>query len=165
MSEKRLKSYIWVVLATLIVTVFFFWFRDFLAGEEGRVRNFILKGKKAVEAKDLLTCSNMISMPYQDKYGNDRSTLIYAAKEFFAYYKSILVRIESIKVKLDEKKKQAEVEIVAFVLGHTQQGTKETMFEGEKGRIRVNLIKAENKWKLAEIVLYEQITMMGQTIS
>mgnify|MGYP001595466774 FL=1 len=147
-----------------MVSIAFFWLRDILAGEEGRVRKFILRGKHAIESKDIFTCANMISHSYRDKYGNDRSSLIYAAKEFFNYYSKVFINIEKMNIKLDDTKKQADVEIAALMIGQTQQNSMEKILEGEKGRGRIKLIKEENKWKLAELEFYEQITIMGQNI-
>ena len=106
----------------------------------------------------------MISQSYHDRYGNDRSSLIYAAKEFFAYYRKIFINIERMDIKLNDTKTQADVEIVALMIGQSQQNSTEKILEGEKGKARVRLIKEENKWKLAELDFYEQITIMGQNI-
>ena len=162
--RENYRFYIWIVIGVAVTGIAFFWLRNILAGEEGRVRKFILQGKHVVMSKNLLTCANMISQSYHDRYGNDRSSLIYAAKEFFAYYRKIFINIERMDIKLNGTKTQADVEIVALMIGKSQQNSTEKILEGEKGKARVRLIKEENKWKLAELDFYEQITIMGQNI-
>ncbi len=162
--RESYKFYIWVTIGAVVISFAFLWLRNILGGEEERVRKFILQGKHAIESKDILTCANMVSQSYQDRYGNDRSSLIYAAKEFFVYYSRVFVNIERMDIKLDERKTQADLEIVALMIGQTQQNSMEKILEGEKGKARIKLIKEKNKWKLAEIGFYEQITIMGQNI-
>ncbi len=162
--RENYRFYIWVIIGAVVVSIAFFWLQNILAGEEGRVRKFILRGKHACESKDIFACANMISQSYHDKYGNDRSTLIYAAKEFFNYYSKVFINIERMDIKLDGTKTLADIKIVALMIGQTQQNSMEKILEGEKGRGRIKLIKEENKWKLAEVEFYEQITIMGQNI-
>lgn len=158
---QKYRIYIWLILGALI----FFIFLNFFSAEKARVRRFILQGKKAVESKNILTCANMISKDYQDKYGNDKQSLIYIAKEVFGYYKSIFVHIDEIDIEIDDSKKMANVEIVALVVGQTQQDNVEKILEGEKGRFRVRLIKEDRKWQVVELEFFEPITIMGQSVS
>ncbi len=159
------KTYVWSILGALVFCILFACFQGILSTEDGRVRKFILRGKKVVEAKNILACADMISTSYRDKYGNDRQTLIYAAKEFFNYYKNIFVNITSIDIKLDDSKIQASVEIVALVIGQSQQDNTEKILEGERGRFRIKLIKEEKKWYLLELEFFEPIPIMGENIS
>jgi hypothetical protein len=163
--REKYKIYIWSVLALSIFFIFYAWFKDIFSGEGGRVYKFILRGKRAVESGDILTCTDMISTQYQDKYGNDRQSVILIAKEAFTYYKKIFVHIDSMEIKFDDSKKQADVEIVAMVLGQTQSDNAEKILEGEKGRFRVKLIKEERVWMVSEFEFFEPITVMGQNIS
>jgi len=163
--KENYKVYIWCTLVALVFCIFFVWFQDILSGEQGRVRKFILQGKRAVESKDIFTCANMISKAYQDKYGNDRQSLIYAAREFFDYYRRIFVNIESMEIKLDNAKMQASIEVVALVVGQTQANNAEKILEGEKGRFRIKLVKEDRIWHLLELEFFEPITIMGQNIS
>ncbi len=133
--------------------------------EEGRIRKFILQGRKAAEAKDIVTCAGMVSMKYQDKYGNDRASLIYTGNQVFAYYKDIFVYIEKIDIKLDDSKTEAKVEIVATVLGHTVENKTEHILEKGKGRFQVRLVKENKKWLVRELEFLEPVTLMGQGIS
>jgi hypothetical protein len=136
-----------------------------LEGEEGRVRKFILEGKKAVEQKNILSCASMIADTYQDKYGNDRQSLIFAAKNFFSYYQSVFIAIEKMEIKLSQSRDKAEVEMVALVLCRLQDNSTEHIFEKEKGRFMVKLVKEDKKWKLQEIEFLEEISVMGEKIS
>lgn len=163
--KQKHKIFILSVLWALFIFIFLIFFQNILAGEEARVRKFILKGKKAAESKDIFTCADMISSQYHDKYGNDRQSLIYASKEAFTYYKNIFIHIENMDIKLDDSKKEASVEIVALVIGQTQDNKAEKIIEADKARSRVRLIKENKKWQLLEIEFFETITVMGQNIT
>lgn len=159
------KTYIWIGLAVLTIFIFYTFFKSIFMPEESRVRKFILEGKRAVETKNILVCAGMISTNYQDKYGNNRQTLIYVTKEFFNYYKNIFVHIESMDIKLDDSETKADVEILALVLCQSKEDKPEKIFEGEKGRFRVKLVKEDKKWQVLEIEFLEELTIMGQRIS
>ena len=165
MAIAKYKTYIWVILGALFLFILFNLFQEIISGERGRVRRFILQGKKAVETKNILACTEMISPDYHDKYGNDRQSLIYTAREVFGYYADIFVHIENIDIKLDDSKTEADVEVVALVVGRAQNNNTEKMFEGEKGRVKVRLVKKDKKWRLLELEFFEPITIMGQNIS
>ncbi|MFH0738982.1 MAG: hypothetical protein V2A59_03880 [Candidatus Omnitrophota bacterium] len=158
------KNHIRIGLAVLISAVFYLWINFLFSSEEDRVRKFILEGKRSAESKNILACANVISQDYSDKYNNDRQTLIYIAKEAFTYYKDIIIGIDKIDIKLDESKNKATIEIVALVLCHSKDNKSEKVFEGDKGRFRIKLIKEKGKWQLLEVELLERITIMGQTI-
>ena len=162
---KESKFYILYILVALVIFIFYSWLQDIFFGEEVRVRKFILRGKNMVETKNILTCSNMISRDYHDKYGNDRDSLIYFTKEFFGYYRKIFGHIESMKIELDDAKKNSLVEIVALVVGQTQDENEEKILEGEKGRFRIRLVKEEQEWKLLELEFFEPIKLMDRYIS
>lgn len=163
--REKYKSFLWPVLIALAIFISYTWLQDILAGEEGRVRKFVLQGQRAIEAKNIFTCAELISRDYHDKYGNDRDSLLYAIKEVFGYYREISIHIESMKITLDESNTQASVEIVALVIGRTQQNNTEKILEGEKGQLRVKLVKKNKKWYLSEVEFFEPITIMGHDIS
>jgi len=163
--KKEYRSYIFFGLVVLAAFIFYIIFQSLSAGEEARVRKFILKGKRAVEAKDVLVCSDMISPNYKDKYGNRREIIIYTAQEVFVYYKEILISIEKMDIQLNEAEDQANVEIEALVLCRRKAEKPENVFEGEKGRFRVKLIKEDKKWQLQEVEFLEELTIMGQKIA
>ncbi len=158
------KNYIHIGLAALILAVSFFCVQFIFSSEAGQVRRFILEGKRSAESKNILACANLISKEYSDKYNNDRQTLIYITREVFAYYKAIIIGVDKMDIRLDESKTRAEVEIVALVLCQSKENKSEKIFEGERGRFRVKLIKEKGKWQLLEIELLERMTIMGQTI-
>lgn len=162
---ERYRVFIWSIIGVVVFFVFYAQVLNILSGEKGRLRKFILKGKQAVESKNIFTCANMISKDYHDKYGNDRQSLIYATKEAFGYYSKISVHIDNMDIQLSDSKDEASVEIVALVVGQTQQDNAEKILEGEKGRFRVKLIKEEKVWKVLELEFFEPITIMGQNIS
>lgn len=127
-----------------------------------------MRGKKAVEAKNLLTCANMVSTDYKDKYGNDRQSLIYATKSFFAYYKDIFIHIEKMQITLDQTKTQADVEIVALIVGRSKDNKSEKILEGlegERDRFRIRLVKEEKQWRLLEIEFFEPLHIMGREVA
>lgn len=163
---KKLKIFVRGSLIGLAVFITYNFISGILAGEEGRIRKFILRGKRAVEEKNLFVLSDMLSANYQDKYGNSCSTLIYAAKGFFSYYKNILINIEKIEIKLEESKAKAAAEITALVIGQPK-GTAEAekILEGERGDFRVSLIKEEKKWQVLELEFFAPLRIMGQEVS
>ena len=149
----------------LVIFVAYLWIQDIFSGEEGRVRKFVLQGKKVIEAKNILGLTQLIADDYHDKYGNDRQTLLYIFREVFGYYSQMLVHIESIEVSLDDSKTSASVEILALVIGKTAQNNTEKILEGEKGRMKLRLIKEDKIWKLHGVESFEAMTIMGQNIS
>jgi len=163
--NPKARPYI-IPLVVGVILFFAFWVLGgaFLT-EETRVRRFILQGKKAAETKNIRACAAMISVDYHDSYGNDRSTLIYTAKEAFKYYQKIFITIHNMDIRLNEKKTEAEVFVVATAVGLTQASRTERVFEGERGRARIRLVKEERAWKLLEVEFYEPITVMGQQIA
>ncbi len=161
---KLNKKYIHIGLGVLVIVITFFYLQFIFSSEEGRVRRFILEGKRSAESKNILACANLISKEYSDKYNNDRQTLIYIAREVFAYYKTIIIGVDKMDIRLDQSKTRAEVEIVALVLCQSKDNKSEKIFEGERGRFRVKLIKEKGKWQLLEVELLEKMTIMGQTI-
>jgi hypothetical protein len=161
---KEDKFYLWAILTVAVVFIVLLWLPRIFS-ETGRVRRFVLRGKKAVETKNILSCANMISRDYNDKYGNDRDSLIYIAREFFGYYRKIFVHIEDMKIVLDDSKMRASVEVVALVFGQTPEDTEERILEGEKGRFRIKLIKEDKVWKLRELEFFEPLKVMKRYIS
>ena len=153
------KTYIWTGLGIIAILIFYTFFKSIFPSEGARVRKFILEGKRAVETKNILACAGMISTNYQDRYGNDRQSLIYTAREAFAYYKDVLITVEKMKIQLNEAKDQADVEIVALVLFRSKDNRIEKMFEGEKGRFRVKLVKEDKSWRVQELEFLEELTL------
>lgn len=161
----KYKNYIRASLVMLAVFISYQWLSYFLAGEAGRVRRFVLQGKRAIESKNIFRCADMISINYKDKYGNDRSSLLYATKEGFSYYLKIFINIEEMDIELSESKKEATAKITALVIGQPKDKIAEKIMEGDKGKFQLKLIKEDDKWKLAEIEFYESVTMMGHEVS
>jgi hypothetical protein len=163
--QQKNKIYILSALWAVFILIFVIIFQDILSQEPARVRKFILNGKKCIEAKDIFSCAGMVSRDYHDKYGNDRDSLIYAAKEACAYYKDILIQIEDMEITLNSSKTEAEVEITALAVCKTQDNVPEKILQGDKGRFKARLAKESKRWKLVELEFYEPITIMGQNIS
>jgi len=164
---QKYKIYVIAFLGALALFILFGWFREILSGEEGRVRKFIMKGKTAVESKNLFACANIISMSYSDKYGNDRQALIYGSKEFFNYYSSIFVDIKGINIKLDDSKTHAVVDVTALVIGKNKDNNPEKILEGiesERGRFRIKAVKEDKQWRLLELEFFESLQVMGENI-
>ncbi len=155
-------SFLRIVLVAVVIASLFFWLQDIFSGEEGRIRKFILQGKRAAEAKDIVSCAEMISRDYRDKYGNDRQSLIYIGRRMFDYYKEVTIGIEKTEIKLDKSGRRADVEITALLLCQFQDNQTEKTFESDRGRFRVKLLKEGRKWKLIEAEFLERLTIMGQ---
>ncbi len=163
--KEYVRIYFRVALAAAAVYFIFIWAQDIFSGEEGRVRKFIIQSRKAVEARDIFACADKISGSYRDKYGNERSSLIYITRQVFSYYANLLVHIQSMDIRLDESKNEAVVEIVALVIGENRQNQKEKILEGEKGRFKIKLIKEDKRWQLLELEFLESLPMMGRSVA
>jgi len=161
--RDKYKVYLGVAAGGLLVLVLSIWLWNAFSGEEGRIRKFILQGKKSVESENIFSCADLVSMRYQDKYGNDRQGLIFATKEAFGYYKQISVDVKSMEINLDDSKTQASVEIRVSVVGWAQDKL-EKILEGQKERIRIRLVKEDKKWHLLELEFHEPVTIMEQNI-
>jgi len=167
----RIRNYIRVYLLAVAVSIIAFFTYNILqgvfGGEQARVRKFIMTGKARIEKKNILGLSDMVSYNYKDKYGNDRSTIVYGAKNFVSYYKDVFINIESVDIKLNEAKTEADVEVIALIIGRTGQGASETIMqglEGEKDKFRLKLIKEEDGWKLLDLEFLQPVNVMGETI-
>lgn len=156
------KLYLVIIIIVLLILFIIAWLIGFFDSEETKVRKFIAKAEKAVEARSTLACTELISKNYKDKYGNDYESVLGIAHEFFGYYKEISVSIESIDITLNDSKEEANVEIVAQVIGYSQSEKEDIILEGEKGRFRLRLLKEDKKWKLSEIEFYEEIKIMDE---
>ncbi len=163
MSAQENKILIRVLIGILCAAAIFFLLRVVFCPPECQVRNFILSGKKVVEARNILSGASMIYANYYDKYGNERDSMVYCIRKAFAYYKSIRIRILKMDIKLDGSKSKAEVEVESSVICRGEQGI-ERIFKGDKGRVRLVIIKENKKWFLAEVEFLDAATIMGTTI-
>src|SRR3989338_2175666 len=144
--RSYIRVYLWAVAISLVAFFAYNILQDVFGGEQARIRKFIMTGKARIEKKNILGLSDMVSYNYKDKYGNDRSTLVYGAKNFVSYYKDVFINIESVGIKL----KKTET---------IRQGR-----EGEKDKFRLKLIKEEDGWKLLDLEFLQPVNVMGETI-
>ncbi len=163
-NKGNLKIYFLSFCAILAIFILISIISNVLPGEKGRVRKFILKGKRAVESQSLLTCVEMISDDYKDKYSNDKQTLIYLTREIFRYYKELFIQIDKMDVKLDEDKLHASVELEGMIIGLNKKGEKENILEKEHGKLKLKLIKQDKRWQLLEVEDFQTTTLMGKNI-
>ncbi len=161
--RNYIKIYLWAVVTYFGYNLI----QDVFGGEPARIKKFIMTGKARLEKKNLLGISDMVSFNYKDKYGNDRSAIVFGAKSFVSYYKDIFINIESVDIKLNGAKTEADVEVVALIIGRTGQGASETIMqglEGEKDKFRLKLVKEKDGWKLLEMEFLQPVNVMGETI-
>ena len=161
--RNYIKIYLWAVVTYFGYNLI----QDVFGGEPARIKKFIMTGKARLEKKNLLGISDMVSFNYKDKYGNDRSAIVFGAKSFVSYYKDIFIKIESVDIKLNGAKTEADVEVVALIIGRTGQGASETIMqglEGEKDKFRLKLVKEKDGWKLLEMEFLQPVNVMGETI-
>ena len=161
--RNYIKIYLWAVVTYFGYNLI----QDVFGGEPARIKKFIMTGKARIEKKNLLGISDMVSFNYKDKYGNDRSAIVFGAKSFVSYYKDIFINIESVDIKLNGAKTEADVEVVALIIGRTGQGASETIMqglEGEKDKFRLKLVKEKDGWKLLEMEFLQPVNVMGETI-
>ena len=62
------KNKLVIILIVLLILFVIAWFIGLFDSEETKVRKFIAKAEKAVEARSTLTCTELISKSYKDKY-------------------------------------------------------------------------------------------------
>lgn len=161
----RARKAAWILAGALALILVLAFLRSHFFSEERQVRRFIEKGRLAAQAKDLFACQEMLSPDYRDRYGFDRDSLLYTLREAFRYYQRVIIRIEEMKVFLDESSAVAQVEVTASAFGQTRAEGLRPVFEGERGKGRIKLIKDKGSWKLQEVEFYQPLTLMGQTIS
>lgn len=162
-----IKVYVWAVIISLAAFFAYNILQDAFGGEQARIKKFIMTGKARIEKKNLLGISDMVSFDYKDKYGNDRATLVFGVKSFVSYYKDVFINIESVDVKLNEARTEADVEVVALIIGRTGQGASGAVtqgLEGEKGKFRLKLVKENDGWKLLDLEFLQPVNIMGETI-
>lgn len=162
-----IRVYLWAVAISLIAFFAYNILQDVFGGEEAHIRKFVMTGKARIEKKNILGLSDLISFDYKDKYGNDRATLVFGAKNFVSYYKDVFINIESMDIKLNEAKTEADVEVTALIIGRTGGAASETIgqgLEGEKDKFRLKLIKKEDGWKLLNMEFLQPINVMGETM-
>lgn len=165
--RNYIKIYLWAVAISLAAFFAYNILQDVFGGEQARIKKFIMTGKARIEKKNILGISDMVSFNYKDKYGNDRAAIVYGAKGFVSYYKDVFINIESVDIKLNGAKTEADVEVVALIIGRTGGGTSETIMqglEGEKDKFRMRLIKEEDGWKLLELEFLQPVNVMGEAI-
>jgi len=162
--RDKYKVYLGLAVGIILVPVLFMWLCNVFSGEEGRIRKFIQHSKKSVESKNIFSCADLVSVSYQDKYGNDRQGIVFATKEAFDYYKQIFVNIKSMEIKLDDSKTQANVEMRVSLSGWAQDKL-EKILEGENERIRLRLVKEDKKWHLLELEFHGPVMIMEQNIN
>lgn len=163
--KQNSKFYIGAVIVALVYCILFPIVSDILAGEGGKVRKIVMQAKKAVEDEDMLTCISLISDDYKDKYGNDKQSLVYLAREAFRYYDELFVQIETLKINLSEDKKEANIQISGVILGLKNEVKKEMVFEKEKGEIEIRLMKKDSGWQVIEIESFEPLDVIDKGIS
>lgn len=159
------KIYLWAITGALILFILLPVVKGILEGEKGKVCKFVLQGKRALERQDILACIGMISDDYQDKYANDKQTLIYLTRETFRYYKELFVQIDKMDIKLDEDKLHASVEIKGMITGLNKKGEKENILEKEEGKLNLKLIKQDKAWQLLEIESFQPTVIMNKNIT
>lgn len=64
--REKLKIVAWASLIGIGIFLTYNLISGIIAGEEGKVRKFILRGKRAVEEKNLFAVSDMLSANYEE---------------------------------------------------------------------------------------------------
>lgn len=163
--KENYKILVWTIVGALAFCILLPIVKGILEGEKGKVGKFVLQGKRALERQDILACIGMISDDYQDKYANDKQTLIYLTRETFRYYKELFVQIDKMDIELDKDKIQASVRIEGIIIGLNKKGEKENILEKEEGRLNLKLIKQDKAWQLLEIESFQPTVIMNKNIT
>lgn len=122
-------------------------------GDEGRIERIVYSAKNATEREDLLKCISLVSFDYSDKYGNDRSSLLMAAKQVFLDYDNIIIGISKLEVELDDGSAKAQVEATGIARNVSREET--NIFEKDTVKFLIFFKKEEAGWKVIELEFLE----------
>jgi hypothetical protein len=121
--------------------------------EEDKVKRLIYSGKRAIEKEDLLKCSSYLSFDYTDEYGNDRRSLLFAAKTAFNDYNRIFINITKLEIEVIDLGALAEIEAVGY--GQRAGTTEQAPMEYDEIKVNVRLKKEKKAWKVIELEFLE----------
>ena len=137
--------------------------KNFIAGEEGRIKRVIYAAKKATEREDIFKCISFVSRDYADKYGNDRRSLFVAAQNFFDAYDNIIIGIRQLEISLDTDSAEAAIE--ATVIARNAQREETNIFETETAKFLVFFRKGESGWKVTSLEFLDSPRALWPVIS
>lgn len=146
-SPKPLNK---IIILIAIIFLLFYFIRDFLEGEAGKVKRLIFSTERAVEKKNLLKCIQPISFSYSDEYGNDHTSLLAIGKEVFSSQEDIHISIKDLKLELDNQKASAEIS----ALGIARRTDKEK-FDSQLVNFTVYFNKEKDGWKVIRLEFLE----------
>ncbi|MFC1646562.1 hypothetical protein ACFL2Y_05250 [Candidatus Omnitrophota bacterium] len=126
-----------------------------LSSDTERIRKIIHDAKSATEKQRLLKCISFVSMDYNDKHGNDRSTLLFIAKNAFREYDDLLIIIEDLKIDILSDSK-AVAHLRACGQGKRQPQEKfKYILDTDRVEFDVVFKKEDNDWKVVELDFIE----------
>jgi len=91
-----------IILIALAITLSWRVIAFIAEGEEGRLKRTIYKMKRLVEKERAIALSSYISYGYSDEFGNDRRTLLLAAKRIFDECGNIVIVIDALDIEIEE---------------------------------------------------------------
>lgn len=129
------------------ILLFVAWKVFFPPSPEDEIRGLIQRASQVIERRNLPKSLSFLSDKYQDDMGFDYSSLAYLASQVFRTYPEISVssKILSLSVKQD----QAEVDLMAEVMGRIPPDDPEDLFAWrESNRFLVFFQKEKEGWKV-----------------
>jgi hypothetical protein len=153
-----LHIFLAVLLAFLAVNVAKYIFE----GDEGKVKRVIYTGKALIEKEKTIGLTDVISVDYYDDFDNDRRMLLLIAKDFFDSCKSIIIKIDNLSVKVEDKAAVADIYATAY---WQENGSKDILYDVYKAK--ASFRKEEGGWRLIKLEFLEpeHMTILNPKVS
>lgn len=136
-----------LVLVLMVGAASYFLFQP---TEEARVRKFIEKGRKAVEARSVLALEPLVHPMYTDERGFDKSILLGQARQAFADMEEVGVRVDVKSIELDGEQEAALVQVEAAISGKTagEEWAGIASEDGAPEAMTLHLEKYKGNWRM-----------------
>lgn len=121
-----------------------------LEGEEGRLRKAVYKAKRLAEREDVVGLTSLISADYNDELGNDRRALLLIAKSLFDEYRNILIHIDALEIRLEEKSADLNIKTTVY-----WQENYSDNISYDTAELEARFKKEERHWRLIELKFLE----------
>lgn len=157
-----MKNKILILLAVVLVFLAVEAIKYAFEGDEGKVRRTIYTGKALIEKEKALGVTGLISIDYYDDFGNDRRMLLLIAKDFFDSCKVILVKIDNLAIKVEDKNAVADIDATAY---WQENNSKDVLYDVYK--VKASFRKEKDGWKLIKLEFLEpeHMTILSPRIS
>ncbi|MDP3790154.1 MAG: hypothetical protein Q8R48_07125 [Candidatus Omnitrophota bacterium] len=133
-----------------------------LEGDEGKIKRVVYAGKALMEKKKALGLTGLISIDYYDDFSNDRRMLLLIARDFFDSCENILIKIDKMSIKAEDKNAVADIDATAY---WKENGSKDILYDVYK--VKASFRKEDGGWKLIklEFLKPENINILSPRVS